>query len=105
MGTLLLLRNLFFGQKKYLYLALFCASNPGCDLRSQLLKKLLLHSIVIIIYCNHISTCNQSLRTSSLCFKIIKDNILVLCKAYINYSKRKHKMKCFMTVKEIHFHG
>jgi len=103
--TLLLLRSLLFWQKKYLYLALFCASNPGCDLRSQLLKKLLLHSIVIISYCNHISTCNQSLRTSSLCFKIIKDNILVLCKAYINSSERKHKMKCFMTVKEIHFHG
>ena len=52
--TLLLLRSLLFWQKKYLYLAPFCASNPGCDLRSQLLKKLLLHSIVIIFYCNHI---------------------------------------------------
>ena len=108
--TLLLLRSSLFWQKKYLYLALFRASNPGCDLRSQLLKKLLLHSIVIILfviisYCNHISTCNQSLRKSSLCFKIIKDNILVLCKAYINSSERKHKMKCFMTVKEIHILG
>merc|ERR1719192_1879007 len=92
--TLLLLRSSLFWQKKYLYLALFRASNPGCDLRSQLLKKLLLHSIVIIFDCNHIllyhiSTCNQSLCTSSLCFKSIKDNILVLCKAYIIFSERK----------------